>query len=197
MSDSSSRPPRRTNLVLLHARQEFRRPASGSASSRRRTGDAAGTYLVHEKEQSARAPQRQVTGSPLQCNASPGYPSGHRCKAATRPPHASTCPPASARRLANQGEASGAIAPPSGHLRELQHAGVAGSLLSCRWLAASSVQGPRARFARVAGMHCSCSSGDSTCCSSRQIMSQWCTCALRASQSRCPRLQSAAKRPSA
>jgi hypothetical protein len=69
MSDSSSRPPRRTNLVLLHARQEFRRPASGSASSRRRTGDAAGTYLVHEKEHSTRA-------------TAPGSsPSGHRCNA--------------------------------------------------------------------------------------------------------------------
>lgn len=140
--------------------------------------------------------------SPLQCNASPGTLDTLQVTAARLQPVPRTHQPARLRLLGDWRhtplfrEASGTIAPPSGHLRELQHAGVECSLLSCRWLAASSVQGPRARFARVAGMHCSCSSGDSTC-SSRQIMSQWCTCALRASQSRCPRLQSAAKRPSA
>jgi hypothetical protein len=89
--------------------------------------------------------------SPLQCNASPGTLDTLQVTAARLQPVPRTHQPARLRLLGDWRhtplfrEASGTIAPPSGHLRELQHAGVECSLLSCRWLAASSVQGPRAR----------------------------------------------------
>ena len=65
---------------LVHARQEFRRPAAHLAGARRRTGDAAGSC-------------RRKGAS--RTRASPGVRPGRRCKAAckaaTRLPHASIC----------------------------------------------------------------------------------------------------------